>query len=214
LSGGVDDALYLPGFLLVAGKHDLVRALADRHAANDPLSVDAWARKFLVEIHARRLDAARETLAQGRRNLGPASLDGHEFTLARIEGDRAKALEILARFPQSAPGIAMTLAALRRDYSTAIRIADEAEGDGPPGTRAAWRLLAYYESGATERASALVERIDSSVAGAVIFLSLLAENGNHLFFDLDDAPNFAARLKEARIDPASFTPLPRLSTLP
>jgi hypothetical protein len=129
--------------------------------------------------------------------------------LARLDGDRAKALEILARAPQS-PGTAMTFAALRGDYPTAIRIADESEVDGPPGTGAAARLLAYYESGATERASALVKRIDASLVGTPIFVSLLANSGNMLYFDLDDAPNFAARLKEARIDPASFTPLPRL----
>jgi class 3 adenylate cyclase/TolB-like protein len=216
LSGGVDDALWLPMFLLVAGRHDLVRELADRHATNDPLSVDAWIRKVLVEIHARRLDAARDALAQGRRHLGSASpLDGLELLLARLDGDRAKALEILARLPQS-PGTAMVSAALRGDYSAALRIADEfSEVDGSPGTgRAGATLLAYYESGATERASALVARIDASVAGTPIFVNLLADSGNMLYFDLDDAPNFAARLTEARIDPASFTLMPRLSTLP
>jgi len=62
-----------------------------------------------------------------------------------------------------------------------------------------------------DRAAALTSRIDDFAAGPAILGRTIAITHNMLFFELADAPNFAARLEEAGIDPASFRPMPRLS---
>jgi hypothetical protein len=169
----------------------------------------------LVEIHARDFDSARELLAQARRNLGASSLEGLELTIARFEGDRVAALEILGRKPPSQVS-SMHTASINGDYATAMRIAGELEKrlEDPPGVDWAALLLVYYETGEAERARVLVKRIDESLAGTAIFVWLISDYGNGLYFDLNDAPNFVAKLKQARIDPASFGPVPRLSTVP
>jgi hypothetical protein len=212
--GGVDGALWFQGVLAITRQHDLLRAIAERHVANDPVSGDAWIRRVGVEIYAREFGAARDVLAQARRKLGPSSLPNLEFRIALLEGDRAKATEILKLFPNQRS--AMITAAINGDYSTAMQIADEFEkqlDDTPLDPFEGALLYTYYEVGATERASVLVKRIDGSLVGTRILMSLLADNFGGAYFDFKDAPNFVAKLKRARIDPASFRPMPRLSTL-
>jgi TolB-like protein len=210
---GVDGALWLPVILSVTGQHDLVRAIAVRHVTNDPLSVDAWIQRVGVEIRAREFNAARDVLAQARRKLGPSSLLNEEFRIALLEGDRAKATEVLKLLPT--PLSAMDTAAINGDYATALRIADELEKriSDPLGSGSGALLYVYYETGAAERASVLVRRIDESPVGTEIFTAILAQNFGEPYFDFKDAPNFVAKLKQARIDPASFRPMPRLSAL-
>jgi hypothetical protein len=58
-----------------------------------------------------------------------------------------------------------------------------------------------------------VKRIDELPAGSAIFIRLLSGGGNALFFELEDAPKFAANLDQAGIDPATFRRRPRLSTM-
>jgi hypothetical protein len=56
-----------------------------------------------------------------------------------------------------------------------------------------------------------VKRLDDSPQGTSIFLSMLSQWAG-LAFDLDDAPNFAAKLGQAGLDPTTYMrPLPRLS---
>jgi hypothetical protein len=47
--------------------------------------------------------------------------------------------------------------------------------------------------------------------GPTILARDVTDSGNMLYFDLVDAPNFAARLEEAGIDRKNFRPMPRLS---
>ena len=109
----------------------------------------------------------------------------------------------------------MYLAAIQGDYATALGIARELEErlQDPPGIGWSGLLITYHEAGERERSRALVKRIDDSLAGAAIFVRLIADGGNALFFDLNDSPNFVAKLNQARSDPASFQQAPRLSTL-
>jgi len=212
--GGVDSASWLPGILWIAGQHDLVRTFAEKHVLSDPLSPEAWIQRVGVEIHARDFGAARALLAQGRRNLGPASLRNEEIQIELLDGRRDEAIALMDSFPNR--DTAMVIAALKGDEATAMSIADEREtryGDQPPGRFLNALLYTYHELGAAERARVLVKRIDESPVGAPIFIVLLAENGGELYFDLNDAPNFVAKLKRAGIDPASLKRASRLSTL-
>jgi class 3 adenylate cyclase/TolB-like protein len=208
---GIDNAFFLPFVLLVAGEQNLVRDLAARHVSSDPLSQDAWTRRVLVEIQARRLPAAREYLLEARSHLGPSALEWLELAIAQFEGDRAKAIEILGRMP----AMSMYLEAVKGNYATALSLADEVSARLADPPAIGWGILlpTYYETGEAERAKMLVKRIDDSLAGTMIFVGLLSQIGNALFFDLADAPRFVAKLNQARIDPASFPQLPRVSAL-
>jgi class 3 adenylate cyclase/TolB-like protein len=208
---GIDSALWLPSILWLNRQDDLVRALAEHQVARDPLSGAAWYRLHEVEVRTGHLDVAREVLRKARAHLGPSALRDREAEMALRQGDRAKLLEMLT---QASSQPTMVIAALRGDYPTAKRLADErviAFAD-PPGTDWSDALGTYYEIGAAESARALVKRIDDSLAGTAIFVQWIGNNP--LFFDPNDAPNFMAKLKQADIDPASFARMPRLSTLP
>jgi len=99
--------------------------------------------------------------------------------------------------------------AVRGDYDTALQMAEEIDSAGTwPEERL---LLVYHETGDRDRARALVARIDALTAGRVILARMVSVMANMLFFEIADAPNLAARLEEAGIDPASFRPMPRLS---
>jgi hypothetical protein len=208
---GVDSALWLPNVLWLNGQDGLVRALAERQAARDPLSPDAWYRRFEVEVRAGDLDAAQDVLLRAREHLGPAALKGREIEMALRRGDRATFIRMMSQLPSPPP---MVIASVEGAYATAKRLADErvARLSEPPGQEWQEPLGTYNEIGATEAARKLVKGIDDSFAGTAIFVSWIGNNP--LFFDINDAPNFVAKLKQAGIDPASLPRMPRLSALP
>jgi hypothetical protein len=213
LSGGINDSLWWPYVLLVAGHHDLVRELAEKHVASDPLSLDAWQLRIKVEIHAGDFAATREILSRARESLGPdPRVREGELFVALLAGTRNEITDGLSDYV--APSF---LAAVKGDYETALRIADESERqqqlEPSPPLAPVWLLGTYYEIGATDRVRAIVKRIDEAPGGSAMLLNLLAAAGNALFFDLEDTPRFAANLKQARIDPTTLRQRPRLSTL-
>jgi hypothetical protein len=168
-----------------------------------------------VELHARDFAAARAALEQARRSLGPSSLLNEEFRLALLEGERAKAIEILKLFANQEG--AMVTAGLQGNHAAAMAIADELEkrfGQASPGIFLGGLLYTYYELGEVARANALVERIDESAVGPQIFMLLLGVNGGAPYFDLAHAPRFSAKLARARVDPTSLRRMTRLSELP
>jgi TolB-like protein/DNA-binding winged helix-turn-helix (wHTH) protein len=208
---GGDGASWLPVVLAVTNQDDLQRTLAERHVAIDPLAVNAWIRRAQTERHSGNFDAARNVLVEARRIVGREPVyDFVEYNIARNEGKRDEAIAYLSS--RRDPGAVMFLAAVRVDYETALRMADELETvQRPPSLRHTGLVDAYYEMGATERLQALVKRIDDSPQGTAILMQLFAQSAG-LAFDLNDAPNFAAKLGEAGLDPATYMrPLPRLS---
>jgi tetratricopeptide (TPR) repeat protein len=211
LRGG-DGASWLPLVLSVTRQHDLMRALAERHVANDPLAVNAWIRKAQAERHSGNFDAAKNVLAEARRIVGrEPGYDFVEYNIARNEGNRDEAIVYLSG--RRDPGATMFLLAVRGDYEAALRMADALESvPRSPTVRDAALVDVYFEAGATERLRALIKRIDDSPQGTAIFIQMLGQSAA-LAFDLADAPNFAARLIEAGVDPAAFAKMPRLSTL-
>lgn len=111
--------------------------------------------------------------------------------------------------PQGREWRAAYLAAVEGDYERATALAEKIDAEDPwPQEQL---LIVYNETGDAARAGALTKRIDDLAAGAAILGRTIATTQNMLFFDLSDAPNFAARLEEAGIDPESFRPMPRLS---
>lgn len=72
-------------------------------------------------------------------------------------------------------------------------------------------LWLLHELGDRELQADLVRRIDALPAGPTILASQTYRWGRHLTFDVRDAPNFSARLREAGVDPESLPVLPRLS---
>jgi tetratricopeptide (TPR) repeat protein len=211
---GGDGAHWLPVVLVVTNQRELRQALAERHVATDPLAVNSWIRKATSEFHSGDFAAARKTLAEARQIVGRLPIyDFVEYHVARREGNRDEAIGFLTalRALRENPGARTFLAAVRGDYETALRMADELEAAGrPPNLGQSWLVDTYYETGATERLQALVKRIDDSPQGTAVLMQLLATSG--LVLDLADTPNFAAKLEQAGLDPATYMrPLPRLS---
>lgn len=211
---GGDAAAGLANVLLTMREHDLTLAIAERHVAIDPLAPNSWLRKAAAEIHAGDFAAARSTFAEARRVIGrDLAYDVFEVFMAYREGAREPVIAFLSR--ANDPGSAMLLAAIRGDDETALRIADETEARfaGSLNLGVEMLLLTYHETAASDRLARTVRRIDDSPQGTAMFMTLITRSAG-LAFDLDDAPNFAAKLDQAGIDRSAFTRLPRLSTLP
>jgi TolB-like protein/DNA-binding winged helix-turn-helix (wHTH) protein len=204
----------LPGFLFVTNQHDIARAFVERQVAIDPLNVNTWIQRSQVERHSGNIAAARNVLAEARQVVGREGIfDYIEYHIARKEGNRDEVIAYLGT--RRDPGATMLLAAVRGDYDTALRMADDVEAmQRPPSILHTWLVDTYYEIGATERLQALVKRIDESPQGTPIFMFLLNQAAG-FSFDLADAPTFAAQLEQAGLDPATYLPpLPRLSAAP
>lgn len=71
-------------------------------------------------------------------------------------------------------------------------------------------LLVYHQLGDRESSRELVRRIDALPAGPAVLARELTTVGRVLTYDLADAPNFAARLREAGVDAGSLRTLPPL----
>jgi TolB-like protein/DNA-binding winged helix-turn-helix (wHTH) protein len=202
---------FFPGFLFATNRHDVARAFSERQVAVDPLNVNTWIQKAQAERHSGNIAAARNVLAEARQIVGRAPIfDYIDYHIARSEGQRDQVIAHLST--RRDPGATMFLAAVRGDYDTARRMADDVEAmQRPPSILHTWLVDTYYEIGATERLQALVKRIDESPQGTSILIFLLNQAAG-LSFDLADAPNFAAKLEQAGVDPTTYLrPLPRLS---
>jgi tetratricopeptide (TPR) repeat protein len=211
---GGDGANWLPIVLVITNRLDIRGTLADRHVATDPLAVNSWLRKATNHRALGDYEAARAVLAEARQAVGRSPVyDLLEFTIAREEGKRDEVIAYLST--RSDPSSAMFLAAVRGEYETALRLADEGEKMIPVSASVAHGSLmdTYYEAGATERLRTLVRRIDDAPHGTAILMQLITSFGG-LSFDLADTPNFSAKLEQAGLNPTTYLkPLPRLSTL-
>jgi hypothetical protein len=99
--------------------------------------------------------------------------------------------------------------ALRGETEPVLRLAAEwaSQSDWPDPVL----LHLYHQAGDTASTRDLVRRIDALPSGPAIFIAHLFRCGAALEFDLADAPNFSARLREVGVDPASFRRMPRLN---
>lgn len=200
--------------IVLSGNHDFALAILDAETKRNPLGQVSWSLKIQTHAAAGDLQAARRSGAAARLALGESRfLRIRDVMLAATSGDLADTIAALEALDAAASPTDSWrlpyLTALNGDYAAAEGIVDDvlAQGVWPE----AWTLLVFLETGNDERARALTRRIDALDAGAGIFARDINAASGHLFFDLADAPNFAARLEEAGIDPAKFRPMPRLS---
>jgi hypothetical protein len=143
----------------VAGHHDLVLEIAEKHLTSDPLAIDAWVRKLSVELHTGDFASARETLAAARRALGPhLALVPFTLQLGLLQGNREGLIESLRGFG----GPPIFVAAVTGDRETAMRLADERERqlELEAFQVPVWLLASYYEIGADDRLARWMKRID------------------------------------------------------
>ena len=95
-----------------------------------------------------------------------------------------------------------TLAAMSGDTAKTLRLLEEFESRSSSPTTGPVPI--YYLVGATDRIRSLVKQTDELPAGSVSLVNLMARTRNELTFDLDDTPNFLAKIRQAGLDPASY----------
>ncbi len=206
--------VWLEQILALNGEFEMMRRLSDHKIRTDPLDPSVWSLRAEMFIALGDFDAGEDAIDRGRAAAGDHPwLRGDELALAIARREREKVVVLLRRLgdrQQENIGWRQAyLAAVEGDYDRATRLAVEIEAANPwPAEQLLW---VYHETGDRTRARALTGRIDALTAGPAMFARLITVTGNTLYFDLADAPNFAARLDEARIDRKAFRPMPRLS---
>jgi hypothetical protein len=168
----------------------------------------------VVFVNLGDLDAAEDAITSGRAAAGDSALIlGSEVLVSIARRDREKVRALMKRLAgEQERDIGWRdayLAAIEGDYDRATRLTGEIEAASVrPVSRLLW---VYHETGDKARATALTRRADALTMGPTILARDVTDSGNMLYFDLVDAPNFAARLEEAGIDRKNFRPMPRLS---
>jgi class 3 adenylate cyclase/TolB-like protein len=197
----IEDAIYLSPILLFTKHYDLLRAMAERQVTLDPLSPTSWSARADVELFAGDPVRAMAIVNEARRVIGDnPGLRSVEFrTLPRDE-----AIRRLRAGPNSENN--PLLAALTGDRDKALRLLTDEESRASSPTVA--RVPLYYLIGATDRIRELVKQTDALPAGSVALVSLMGRTANRLTFDLEDTPNFLARIRQAGLDPASYPGVP------
>lgn len=198
--------------LTMLGELELARDLAERVVRSDPLESTAWSALIDLELSAGNLERARALLAEARRSAGDHPwLRQSEAVLLMLAGEREALLSLLDE--DGAIGVTALAAAIRSDTAAALAraAAIEAYSEWPQSGL----LQIYHQLGDRQRARDLVRRIDALPAGPAILTRLIVlHDARFLTFDLADAPNFSARLREAGVDPGSLPVFPRLAEAP
>ncbi len=207
--------IWLTVILSLNGELEALRNVSDHDVKTNPLHAGIWSSRAAMLGSLDEFQLAEDAIERGRSMAGDHPwLHDDELFLAIARRDRETVLTLLRR---SAPILTPTqrewraayLAAVAGDYDRAKELAEEIDAREP------WPeeplLLVYHETGDLARARLLTARIDDLAAGPAILARTISLSHNMLFFDIADAPNFAARLAEAGIDPARFRRMPRLS---
>jgi adenylate cyclase len=195
--------------LTMLGELELARDLAERVVRSDPLEPIAWSALIDLELSAGNLERARALLTEARRSAGDHPwLRQSETVLLMLAGEREALLSLLDE--DGSIGPTALAAAIRGDTAAALAhtAAIEAASEWPQSEL----LQVYHQLGDRQRARDLVRRIDSLPAGpAILTRRIVLYDARLLTFDLADAPNFSARLREASVDPGSLPLFPRLA---
>ena len=204
------DSPWLSNILSIVGEKGLVREISKAGLENDPLDPSAWSYMADAEVASGNFDEARKLIKEGRAVAGDHPwMRATEIYSAVISGNREEAIMRLEAGGTDETWYVPYLAAVRGNYGEATRLVDEWERSHRWPN--AYMLYVYHETGDTERARALTQQIDALPAGAVIFARQVSFSHGRTVIDLEYAPNFSARLREAGIDPDSFLDWPRLS---
>jgi len=208
-AGALD--IWLTVILSLNGEFETLHSLYNYKIKTDPLRGGNWSSRAAFLSALGEFEAAEDAIERGRAMAGDHPwLHDDELFLAIARRDKDAVLALLRRpAPRGSEWRAAYLAAVEGDYERATALADKIDAEDPWPQEQLLRV--YNETGDAARAAALTKRIDDLAAGPAMLARTIAITHNMLFFDLADAPNFAARLEEAGIDPASFRPMPRLS---
>jgi TolB-like protein len=194
---------WAPFVMLVTGSLDLARAHVELSVRMSPLEPVSWIHQARVELAQGNVERATAVLEEGRRTAGDHPFSRQtEHVIAVLSGDRDHFLRA-GRIP-----VAMA-AALRGDTAEALAMI-RAQVKSGERTDPRW-LWVLHEIGDRRTSRDLVRRIDAMPAGPAILLTQVYVWGRHTTFDVADAPNFSARLREAGVDPAALPMLPRVS---
>jgi adenylate cyclase len=196
------NTVWLHEVLLMLGEFDLAISHAQLSQKADPLNLGAWMESVQIEIHRDDLSAAENYIDAIRRNLGDdRRLMELEVQIAFLRQDREEAIRLLRQnyeYSVNMQYLKPLQAALEGDYEKANVLIDEIESATPMGTLSLPGV--YFAMGDAAGVRTSVRRKDESPIGNVLLGMELAYSGGTLFFDLDDAPNFKARLEEAGVD--------------
>jgi hypothetical protein len=163
-----------------------------------------------LEMVLGNFDKALELIQRARAKTGDsAQIRLGEIVIHWLKGEREATTRFLRANIGDHDWYPAALAAIENRYPEAHQLADaiDAQSDWPN----MMLLMIFNETGDRERSRALVQRIDALPAGSVVLARLITNPATSLPFDLNDAPNFSARLKQAGFDMKNFKPLPRLS---
>jgi len=203
----VGTTIWLNEILVLSGRLDLLRRIVERDLENNPMF---YYDPVQLETARGNFDKALQLIQQARTQTGDSvSLRQGEIVLRWLKGEREPTTRLLRANIGDYDWYPAALAAIEGRYPEANQLADaiDAQRDWPREML----LMVFNETGDHERSRALVKRIDALPAGSVILARLIANPTASLPFDLNDAPNFSARLQQAGFDMKNFKSLPRLS---
>jgi hypothetical protein len=200
---------WAPWVMVVTGNNGLALAHGELAVRLSPLEPMHWSSLALAELGGGSIERGRTAMEEGRRMAGDHPFFRHtESALAALAGDRDHFIRV-GLIP------ADLAAALQRDPAeAAAMLRAHVQTHLQSGERPAWRYLwLLHELGDRQLSRELVRRIDALPAGPAILMNQVFVWGRHTTFDVADAPNFSARLREAGADPAALPVLPRVGVL-
>ena len=189
--------------LVSIGRADLGLRRALNEIRYDPLDPLSYANASGAALALEDFEGALDFVQQGYL-LSP----DHTF-LRRTE---AMAMALSGRVDAGArklltiggEGFYQTLAlAMLGERKQALQLAAEAERARPRDGSPIW---VYAQLGEAAQVTRLTRSIDAAPIGMLSFLRLIYYSGGSVPFDLDAAPNFRVRLREAGADPAALRP--------
>jgi len=198
----------LDSILLPAGETDLVTSIGNGLIRSDPFQAHGYMVAAKAAIWKGRPESALAIIQRGRERIGEHFFFYLMDMYAAAHIGRAEVIASLQEYARERPGEEPRafLLSLLGNNAEAMRIAERAfaagnfEGGGLVST--------YYQIGNRKRLRQTVRALDAQIAGPAELANLISICGG-LQFDIADAPNFAARLLEADIDPSGLKSYPR-----
>ncbi len=204
------NAIWLYNILMFNEEFDLLSKILKEWTKDDPLDPTPWATLADIENLKGDYMAAQDYITRGRQIAGDHIwLRYADFASAAYQGNRDEAIILLEKMVDDETWYPAYLAALKGDYETAAQLARELteKFDHPQ----IGLINVYFEIGDQEKLRTLAKTVDQLAIGAAMLGIFISTSNNALSFDLADTPNFAAKLEQAGIDPASFKKAVRLS---
>lgn len=209
-------SIWTTEILMLLGEENMVDEHTEIDIKLDPLNGTTWMYRSSYIFATEGLEAAREVIKESRNSYGQSLLiDKFEHVLIGIAGEKKMLKSIytdgitglefrnpyilqMNAYLAAVIGNKQLANKLIEEYRSKVAFMDE------------MIAMTYYELGRSKEAKALIKKLDSNPAGPTNLALTIIQYGNRLFFDLENAPNTAARFREADIDVSRFTKMPWL----